>query len=157
MSFTVENIRQIKVPVTDLQCSVDWYRQLLGLELHREFVEGGQLVGAVLRHQTGGFVVSLRLRAAVPGQPSFPGFDLFSLGVSSLGDLQQLIEHADTLGANHGVVVDRGPDGYHLDIYDPDHTAVRFLTPTAESAPDFAGVVFDENHLASFYDKPRLR
>jgi catechol 2,3-dioxygenase-like lactoylglutathione lyase family enzyme len=84
MSFTVENIRQIKVPVTDLQCSVDWYRQLLGLELHREFVEGGRLVGAVLRHQTGG---SLSASGCVPQfrvNPVFPDSTCSALGSAAL-------------------------------------------------------------------------
>ncbi len=157
MSFTVENLRQIKLPVTDLQSSVDWYRELLGVELHREFVEDGQLVGAVLRHRAGGFVISLRLRTAVPGRPHFSGFDLFSLGVRNLDDLRQLMEYADTLGIDHSELVDRGPDGHHLDLYDPDRTAIRFLTPAADNAPAFAGVVFDENQVPSFYDRPRLR
>jgi catechol 2,3-dioxygenase-like lactoylglutathione lyase family enzyme len=40
----LDPIAQVKLPVTDLACSVTWYRQLLGLRLWTEFVEDGVLV-----------------------------------------------------------------------------------------------------------------
>lgn len=152
----VLNIRQVKIPVTDLRRSVEWYTSLLGLKLHREFVEDGELAGAVLLHPAG-FAISVRLRTLVPGAPSFAGFDLFSLGVASRDDLELLLPRARELGAAHGEIVDRGNDGLHLDIADPDGTLVRFLTPAAVDGAGFVGVSFDHSGVPTFYANPRLK
>jgi len=152
----VLSIRQVKIPVTDLRRSVEWYASLLGLELHREFVENGYLAGAVLSHPAG-FVISVRLRSLVPGAPSFAGFDLFSLGVAGRDDLELLQSRARELGATHGEIVDRGMDGLHLDIADPDGTLVRFLTPPAVDGAGFVGLSFDDNGLPTFYSDPLLK
>ena len=101
----------------------------------------------------------------VPGQPSFAGFDLFSLGVSSRADLDALVLLADGLGSEHSGVVDRGVDGYHLDIADPDGTMIRFLAPAdADSATQagvdaegFVGVALDDQRPADLlYPTPRI-
>lgn len=135
---------------------MEWYASLLGLELHREFVENGYLAGAVLSHPAG-FVISVRLRSLVPGAPSFAGFDLFSLGVAGRDDLELLQSRARELGAAHGEIVDRGMDGLHLDIADPDGTLVRFLTPPAVDGAGFVGLSFDDNGLPTFYSDPLLK
>ena len=160
---TLLAIRQIKIPVTDLARSVRWYARLLGLRLHREFVEGDVLAGAVMSHPAG-FVLSVRLRERVPGQPSFAGFDLFSIGVAGRDDLEALAARARHLGSEHSSIVARGVDGYHLDIADPDGTMIRFLAPadvatTSTDAVDgagFVGVTFDHQGVPTFYSTPRL-
>ena len=63
---TILGIRQIKIPVTDPARSLRWYTKLLGLHLHREFVEQGTLAGAVMSHP-GGFVLSVRPGARSAG------------------------------------------------------------------------------------------
>ena len=152
----VLSIRQVKIPVTDLRRSVEWYTSLLGLKLLRKFVEDGELAGAVLSHPAG-FVISVRLRSLVPGAPSFAGFDLFSLGVASRDELDLLLSRAIELGAAHGEIVDRGIDGLHLDIADPDGTLVRFLTPAAVDGAGFVGVSFDDSGVPTFYSNPLLK
>lgn len=149
-------ICQVKVPVTDLARSARWYMELLDLRLVREFVEDGQVVGAVLAPTTAGFVISVRLRNRIPGQPKMPGFDLFSLRVPDLEALHWLAQRCQELGAVHGEIVDRGTDGHHLDVTDPDGTNVRFLTPGSDDAPEFAGVVFAADAPPSFYAESRL-
>ena len=106
MPPNIIGIRQIKIPVSELQRSVDWYCALLGVRLHREFVEEDELAGAVLLHPAG-FVISVRLRSRVPGNPYFPGFDLFSLGVESIADLEELRARATSLGSPRSDIVDR--------------------------------------------------
>lgn len=151
-----ENICQVKVPVTDLARSARWYSTVLGLRVVREFVEDDRVVGAVLAPDQPGFVISVRLRDYIPGQPEMPGFDLFSLRVTDIDALRAVERRCDDLGATHGDVVDRGADGYHLDVTDPDGTNIRFLTPGDIAAPDFAGVVFTEGAPPTFYSEPRL-
>lgn len=149
-------ICQVKVPVTDLLRSARWYMKLLDLRLVREFVEDGEVVGAVLAPTTPGFVISVRLRDRIPGQPEMPGFDLFSLRVSNVEALRALAQRCEDLGAVCGEIVDRGTDGHHLDVTDPDGTNIRFLTPGSDDAPDFAGVVFEPDAPPSFYSESRL-
>jgi catechol 2,3-dioxygenase-like lactoylglutathione lyase family enzyme len=158
----VLGIYQVKMPVSDLARSVAWYTTLLGLTLHREFVEGGELTGAVMLHPDG-FVLSARLRQRVPGEPSFAGFDLFSLGVTDRADLETLAARARQLGSECSEIADRGVDGYALDIADPDGVLVRFLAPAenrsatqAIDATGFVGVAFDDNGVPAFYTTPRL-
>src|SRR6185312_17306831 len=72
-------IHHLKLPVTDLARSVDWYRSRLGYQVQVEFVEQGQLMGVALAHPAGGPDLGLRLdperaRAAA-------GFDYFAIGV----------------------------------------------------------------------------
>ena len=157
MWLRLRGVQQVKVPVSDLQASVDWYCRFLELRVVREFVEAGVLAGATLFSDRSGLMLSLRRRDRVPGSPSFAGFDLFSVGVEGLEDLEAIIARAETLGATCSEVVDRGPDGHHLDVTDPDGTHIRFLTPFAPGWATFGGVEFDGDGFPSFYSEPRLR
>src|SRR5438094_3645899 len=54
-------IHHLKLPVTDLARSLDWYRSRLGYQLQVEFVEQGTLMGCALTHPAGGPDLALRL------------------------------------------------------------------------------------------------
>jgi catechol 2,3-dioxygenase-like lactoylglutathione lyase family enzyme len=54
-------IHHLKLPVTDLARSLEWYRSRLGYELQLEFVEQGTLMGLALTHPAGGPDLGLRL------------------------------------------------------------------------------------------------
>jgi hypothetical protein len=85
-----------------------------------------------------------------------PGFDLFSLRVADRAALNDVLERCAAIGATHGEIVDRGADGHHLDVTDPDGTNLRFLTHGAADGPRVAGVVFTAGEPPTFYDEPRL-
>jgi catechol 2,3-dioxygenase-like lactoylglutathione lyase family enzyme len=155
-SLELGGICQVKVPVTDLARSARWYAALLDLRLVREFVEDDRVVGAVLAPREGRYVISVRLRDYIPGHPQMPGFDLFSLRVADVEALRAVERRCEDLGVTHCEVVDRGSDGYHLDVTDPDGTNIRFVTHGAEDAPDFVGVVFAGDGPPTFYSSPRL-
>jgi catechol 2,3-dioxygenase-like lactoylglutathione lyase family enzyme len=148
-------IAQVKVPVTDLARSAGWYATVFGLHLVHEFVEDGDLTGVVLTDDARSFLVGLRRRDVIPGQPAFPGFDLFSLGVDSRAELEEFAARLDELDVPHGPVVDRGFDAA-LDVPDPDGTVVRLLSPFSADAPPFLGVEFTDRGAPDFYDDPRL-
>lgn len=155
MGIGLIGIRQVKVPVSDLQRSSSWYRELFELELMREFVEDGVLRGATLVDRGTGWLIGLRDREVV-GRSDLAGFDLFSLGVASPEALQRLAERCDRLGVAHGDLLDRGPDGIQLDIPDPDGTVIRCLSPFDDQGPAFAGVEFHADGTMTFYAEPRL-
>lgn len=148
-------IVQVKIPCTDLRVSARWYKALLDLDHHREFVEDGEVAGVVLVHSDG-WVFGLRLRTRVPGEPRFPGFDLLSLSVEDRVGLETIRARAASLGSQVGDIVDRGTDGLALDVFDPDGTAIRFLTPAEPEGAGFLGVEFREGGPPTFYKVRRL-
>ncbi len=152
----IERILQVKIPVSDLRRSVEWYSRAFDLRLGWEFVEDGVVRGAVLTDPSTGLLVGLRHREVVPGQPAFPGFDLFSFGVASPEVLANLVERFDALGVEHGPLFDRGPGGgVQLDVPDPDGTVIRFLSPFGDHPP-FLGLEFHRDGPPTSYDSPRL-
>ena len=51
----ITKVMHVKIPVTDLQVSVDWYCRLMDLTLTYEFIEHGELRGAAVRSMEGGY------------------------------------------------------------------------------------------------------
>jgi catechol 2,3-dioxygenase-like lactoylglutathione lyase family enzyme len=149
-------LNQVKIPVTDLQRSVSWYCELLDLGLWREFVEQGVLCGAVLTDEDRDLRIGLRLREMISGAPTFPGFDLFSLAVDSLDELQEVVARCDSLGLPHSDVIRLGANGTSVDVPDPDDTVVRFIYHNPDRERSFAGVDIRSNRRPTFYDTPRL-
>lgn len=149
------DIVQVKIPCTDLRVSAPWYSALLNLEHHREFVEEGEVAGVVLAHPEG-WVLGLRLRRRVPGQPNFSGFDLFSLRVNDRVELEAVKARATDLGGGVSHFIDRGGDGPAFDVFDPDGTAIRFLAPGAANETGFVGVEFQKSGPPTFYGERRL-
>jgi len=119
-------IHHLKLPVTDLAQSLEWYRSRLGYDVHLEFVEQGTLMGYGLAHPAGGPKLGLRLdperaRAAA-------GFDYFAIGVPDKVAIDQLARKLDELGQPHAGV-HRASLGWILpEVLDPDGHALRFYT-----------------------------
>ena len=59
-------VHHLKLPVTDLARSREWYHSRLGYELRAEMVEQGQLMGLALGHPTP------RLRSQTKKAPARP-------------------------------------------------------------------------------------
>ncbi len=72
-------VHHLKLPVTDLGQSLQWYRTRLGCEIELDFVEQGSLMAYALIHPRGGPRLALRLdpQRAIAAV----GFDYFCLGV----------------------------------------------------------------------------
>src|SRR5262249_59190170 len=54
-------VHHLKLPVTDLARSRDWYQTRLGYQVVAELVEQGQLMGYAMTHSNGGPALALRL------------------------------------------------------------------------------------------------
>jgi len=119
-------IHHLKLPVTDLARSLEWYRSRLGYQVRIEFVEQGTLMGYGLAHPAGGPDLSLRLdpdraRAAA-------GFDYFAIGVADKAAMDRLARRLDSLGQPHAGV-HRASLGWILPVVlDPDGHTLRFYT-----------------------------
>ena len=123
---TLDGVHHLKLPVTDLNRSIDWYRTRLGYAVAVEFHEQGNLTGVVLSHPDGGPQLGLRLdpdraRAAA-------GFDYFAIGVPDKTAMEALAAHLTGLGEAHAGV-HFATIGWILPLlHDPDGHEVRFYT-----------------------------
>jgi len=118
-------IHHIKIPVSDVRVSAQWYQRVLGLEVAIEFTEDGELRGVALKAPDGSSTpVALRLdpeRAA-----ALAGFDLVALGVPTRDGVHAWADHLAAIGQQHGGIV----TGHHggtvlVGLHDPDGIELR--------------------------------
>ena len=152
LSLRLDGILQVKLPVTDLESSMRWYHDLLGLRLWVEFVEDGVLRGAGMIDPDGRFNIALRDRAVCASNPDLAGFDVVAFAPHTPEVLDDLVEHCGRLGIPNSGVQQR-PGGCWLDIPDPDGTVLRFYHHT-DPTDRFMGVEFRRDAAPTNYSVP---
>jgi catechol 2,3-dioxygenase-like lactoylglutathione lyase family enzyme len=121
----VSGLHHVKLPVTDVERSRQWYCRAFDFTCTLEFHEEGRLVGVGLRSPKGD--VGLALREDPVRAAALAGFDTVCLAVGSRDDLDQLLARLDARAIAHGTpVVGRGGDA--VDVPDPDGHLVRIHT-----------------------------
>jgi catechol 2,3-dioxygenase-like lactoylglutathione lyase family enzyme len=119
-------VHHLKLPVTDLARSRDWYYSRLGYQVQIEFVEQGRLMGYSLSHPSGGPALALRLNPVRARAAA--GFDYFAIGVPDKDAIDQLAARLAALGEQHAGV-HQATTGWILPgLHDPDGHEVRFYT-----------------------------
>jgi catechol 2,3-dioxygenase-like lactoylglutathione lyase family enzyme len=127
-------IHHLKLPVTDLARSRDWYQSRLGYQVMAEFVEQGQLMGYAMAHPNGGPPLALRLDPARARAAA--GFDYFSIGVPDKDTIGLLADRLTTLGEAHAGV-HWASIGWILPLlHDPDGHEIRFYTHEHHTEPE---------------------
>ncbi|HEY7593645.1 MAG TPA: VOC family protein [Actinophytocola sp.] len=122
----IQGIHHVKLPVSDVDRSRDWYERVFGLELLLEFVEDGVLMGVALADPD--HTVAIGLRGDPDRAKALAGFDPLAIGVPSLADLEAWRDHLASLGEKHDGIVER-PDGHVLlGLHDPDGIEIRLYT-----------------------------
>lgn len=122
---TVAGLHHLKVPVTDVSRSRQWYVEALSFVPDLEFVEDGILSGVALTHPAASVRLALRHD---PGRAvALAGFDLIALAVGTRDDLNTLLETARAAGSTPGEVMG-GREGWACDLADPDGIVVRLYT-----------------------------
>ncbi len=120
----LNGFHHVKLPVSDVARSRDWYLWALGLHVVIEFVEDDVLVGVALVDAAESLSIALRhdpARAA-----ALSGFDAMALRVPTRDDVMHWRAHLDDLGEPHGGVV-TGHDGGSVlvGLHDPDGIEIR--------------------------------
>jgi len=156
MAIGMTRMLHVKLPVTDLQASVTWYCELMDLALWREFIEDGEVRGAALRSEEGGFSFALRIREYCESTPDLNAFDIVALHISDRDRLEPIRERAQRLGASHTEVQGRGPNEAIVDVTDPDGTVLRFYWVGPDDVDEFVGMDFSSGPIPGFIPTPRL-
>jgi catechol 2,3-dioxygenase-like lactoylglutathione lyase family enzyme len=146
-------VHHLKLPVTDLTRSREWYQSRLGYQVQIEFVEQGRLMGYGLAHPNGGPMLGLRLdpqraRAAA-------GFDYFAIAVPSKDAIDQLATRLTALGERHAGV-HWATIGWILpELHDPDGHEVRFYTLQhhTDLDPDAVTTIHDPRESAQRHER----
>jgi catechol 2,3-dioxygenase-like lactoylglutathione lyase family enzyme len=130
----LDGVHHVKLPVSDLARSLDWYRTRLGYEVEIEFVEHGALMGLALRHPNGGPRLGLRLdperaRAAA-------GFDYFAIGVPDKQALEAVAERLRSYGERNAGIHFATIGWILPGTHDPDGHEVRLYTTQHHTEPD---------------------
>jgi catechol 2,3-dioxygenase-like lactoylglutathione lyase family enzyme len=124
MTPPLSQIHHVKLPVSDLSASRDWYQRVLGLRVEVEFTEDGELRGLALTDRD--HTLRLALRLDPHRSAGLAGFDPVALAVPTREGVQAWAEHLTTVGQRHGGVV----TGHHggavlVGLHDPDGIEIR--------------------------------
>ena len=141
MIAKLAGIHHVKLPVSDLERSREWYASRLGYEVQIRFVESGKLMGLAMTHPAGGPDFGLRLDPERAARSA--GFDYFSIGVPDRDAIDAIAAHLTELGEEHAGV-HWATIGWILPmLHDPDGHEVRFYTIAQHSQYDGPVTVHD--------------
>jgi glyoxylase I family protein len=137
------DIHHLRLTVTDLQRSREFYTELLGFQVAVESPPPDDpaadevfkiLFGGVVMIR-GNLLMGLRPMASAGDRfdPDQVGLDHLSFGVASHGDLEQAIRLFDEHGVTHGEITRLG--GFGIDVLpfeDPDGIQLELTAPVAD-------------------------
>ena len=121
----VAGVHHLKVPVTDLVRSRDWYADILSVAVDLEFRDDDGTVRGVAFERRGGLTLCLREDPA--RARALAGFDPYAVLVPTRRDLDRVLDRLDDLGVAHGPVVTASL-GWLVRAVDPDGIELRFYT-----------------------------
>jgi catechol 2,3-dioxygenase-like lactoylglutathione lyase family enzyme len=127
----IASIHHISLTVTDLDRSVEWYKEVLGLaELMKEDHPDGNGYAVVLGKPDFSMCVGLHTHSANASEPCHEtrtGLDHVSFGVAQRADLDAWAEHFKTLNVSQSPINDR--EGYAVLVFrDPDNIQLELIS-----------------------------
>ena len=136
MTITTGSIAHIRLTVTDIERSRQFYDSVFGWPVLVEIPEGADaatrealsfLYGGVI-YDLGGALIGLRPVADDRFHEDRCGLDHLALRVGSKDELDAAVAHLDHLGIGHEAIKDIGP-AYILEFRDPDNIALELTAP----------------------------
>jgi catechol 2,3-dioxygenase-like lactoylglutathione lyase family enzyme len=118
-------LHHLKLPVSDLDASIDWYRRVFDAEYQSQFdhVDSSGVRYAVIL-SVPGLPVPLELRWAPTAAAAMQGYDPIMLAAESADVLSAWAAHLDAEGVDHSPVITGGA-GHLMVLADPDGTFIR--------------------------------
>jgi catechol 2,3-dioxygenase-like lactoylglutathione lyase family enzyme len=118
----ISGIHHVKLPVSDVTASRDWYERVLGFALQIEFTEDGVVRGVAMGRDG----VGLALRHDPQRAKALSGFDALALLVPAREQVHAWQARLDAAGEPHGGVVTGHRGGAVLvGLHDPDGIEIR--------------------------------
>jgi catechol 2,3-dioxygenase-like lactoylglutathione lyase family enzyme len=124
---SVVALHHVRVPVSDVLVSQDWYSEVLGFRPTLVVEEENAVTGVVSVHPSG---VVVGLHSAPQQARALAGFAVIGLSVD---DLRDWVAHLDSLGVSHSGITD-GHLGECVRLSDPDGLVIELHTPSQPSA-----------------------
>jgi catechol 2,3-dioxygenase-like lactoylglutathione lyase family enzyme len=119
-------VHHVKIPVTDLARSVDWYARVFGFAPAMEFADADGVVRGVVGEVPGLDGTMLGLRVNPRAAEGCRDFDPVGLAIQDRDACQAWADHLDGLGVEHSPVIEASigwllvfadPDGLQLHLY----------------------------------------
>ncbi|KUH86466.1 MULTISPECIES: VOC family protein [unclassified Mycobacterium] len=136
MAITTASIAHIRLTVTDIERSREFYEAVFGWRVLFELPEGADaatrdalsfLYGGVI-YDLGGMLVGLRPAATDRFDENRTGLDHLAFRLLSKDELDSAARHLDEVGVAHEPIKDIGPS-YILEFRDPDNIALELTAP----------------------------
>lgn len=136
MAFASTSIAHVRLTVTDIERSRQFYESVFGWAVLIELPENadvatrrrlGFLFGGVI-YDMGGALLGLRPVGDDPFDEDRTGLDHVAFRVGSKAEIDAAAEHLDELDIAHEPVKDIGPS-YILEFRDPDNIALELTAP----------------------------
>lgn len=142
----IGGIHHLKLPVTDVARSVEWYTEVMGGKRRPELdhVADGKLYAVIL--DVPGLPCHLEIRHDPQGAGGCQGFDPIVYRVLDRPALEDWAAFLDTHEVEHSPVL-RGLIGWLMVFFDPDGISVRLYTDESH-AFDLAGADVNSPWLA---------
>ena len=126
-SVSLAGVHHVKLPVTDLARSREWYERIFGLQVDLKFPDEKRVVRGVAGRVPGLGDCGIALRENAQAAAALVGFDPVSFGVRDRTAMESWMQHLDDHGVAHSPLIEASI-GYLLVFDDPDGTSLHLYS-----------------------------
>jgi catechol 2,3-dioxygenase-like lactoylglutathione lyase family enzyme len=130
---SIVGVHHVRLPVSNVLESRDWYMDLFGFEPILDFEEEERVLGVVLEHPCG---ITLGLHREPERAIALSGFSAVAFCVGDHEELKSWCAHLDLIGVAHSRMI-KSHVGWSIHVSDPDKIVVQLHTrghPAADEA-----------------------